>query len=117
MPNAVGMGDDFYIVNTGENCEQRIGGMDSGADTVEVDAGVTGDDAGLSSKSHRFDAVGQNDLVGCQVRIDLLLAENRRGLVGTRPAGVGIDVVELALQTGDFGRGARGPGPGDERTG
>src|SRR5215469_11345753 len=117
MTDAAGMSDDLYLVNPGESREQRIGGVDSGANPVEVDAGMTGDNAGLSFEGYRFDAVGEIELVRCQVGIDLLFAQNRRGLVGMRQAGVGFDVVELALHAGEFGRGGGCPGcPSDERT-
>jgi len=117
MTDAMSMSDDLYLVNSGENREQRIGGVDSGANPVEVDAGMPGDDAGLSFESYRFDAVGEIELVRGQVGIDLLLAQNRRSLVGMRQAGVGFDVVELALHTGEFRRGGgSGCGASDERT-
>src|SRR5215469_14181814 len=117
MTDAMSMSDDLYLVNSGENREQRIGGVDSGANPVEVDAGMTGDHAGLSFESYRFDAVGEIELIRCQVGIDLLLAQNRWGLIGMRQAGVGFDVVELALDAGKFGRGGGcGCSPSDERT-
>src|SRR5215469_2484606 len=72
VADAVGMSDDLDLVNAGKNRQQRIGGVDSGANAVKVDPGTAGDHPGLAFESYRFDAVGESELVRCQVRIDLL---------------------------------------------